>query len=200
MIKNLILDVDGVVIKRGRRFSERFCDEFSVPIEKLMPFFKNEFQQCIVGKSDLKEEIAKYLKDWRWGKSTDELLAYWFEGESEKDERILKAVKTASDEGVNCHLATNNEKYRTLYLWDSLKLKDCFRGIFSSAELGDLKSEPEFWEKVHSRLGKPNKDQITVWDDDRENVRAAESFGFQAKFYDGFESFRNRMSSMGIRT
>ena len=50
-----------MVIEREMRFSQRFSDEFDVPFEKIIPFFKNEFQLCLIGKADLKKELKKYL-------------------------------------------------------------------------------------------------------------------------------------------
>lgn len=193
MIKAIIFDTDGMVINREMYFSQRFSQEFGVPTEKVLPFFKNEFQLCLVGKADLKQELTKYLNQWNWQKSVDNLLSYWFEHESNLNKKVLGSVKTLRGKGVHCYLDTNNEKYRVQYLFENLGLKKFFDGAFSSDELGFLKPQLGFWSAIHERLGKPDKSEVLVWDDDKENVESAKKFGFQSELYSGFDVYENRM-------
>ena len=196
MIKAVIFDTDGMVIHRDVYFSQRFSQEFGVPIEKVLPFFNKDFQLCLVGKADLKKELAKYLNQWDWKKSVDDLLTFWFEHESNLDKKILESVKVLRNSGISCYLDTNNEKYRVQYLFENLELRRLFDGAFSSAELGFLKPQQEFWSTIHEHLGKPNKSEVLVWDDDEENVESAKKFGFHAEFYSGLEAYESRMKSL----
>jgi putative hydrolase of the HAD superfamily len=170
-------------------FSQRFSKEFKVPREKLLPFFENEFQLCLIGKADLKDELKKYLDQWGWEKSIDDLLSYWFINESNLDEKIIKSVNNLRKQGIKCYLDTNNEKYRVQYLIEDLGLKDLFDGVFSSCRLGYKKPQPEFWSAIYNQLGRPNKKEVLVWDDNKENIASAENFGFYAEFYANFEAY-----------
>lgn len=125
-IKAVIFDTDGMIIRSERYFSQRFSDEFDIPMEKILPFFKNEFQLCLVGKADIKTELKKYIKEWGCKKSADDLLAYWFEYESKTDEKMLESIKVLRNNGIKCYLHTNNEKYRVQYLLDKVGLKNFF--------------------------------------------------------------------------
>ncbi|HUW21796.1 MAG TPA: HAD-IA family hydrolase [Candidatus Bathyarchaeia archaeon] len=196
MIKTVIFDTDGMVIHREMYFSQRFSEKFGVPIKKVLPFFKNEFQLCLVNEADLKQELAKYLDQWNWQRSVEDLLSFWFEHESNLDKKLLECVKNLRNRGMRCYLDTNNEKYRVQYLFDNLGLKNFFDAVFSSAELGFLKPQPEFWSAIHKHLGKPNKSEVLVWDDDTENVKSAKSFGFHSEFYSSFDAFQDRMKSL----
>lgn len=193
MIKTVIFDTDGMVIRRQMYFSQRFSNEFRVPAEKITPFFKNEFRLCLAGKADLKEELVKYLEQWNWYKSLDNLLTYWFEHERDIDEKIIESVKTLRNKGIHCYLDTNNEKYRVRYILENLGLGNFFDGVFSSAELGYLKAEQEFWATIYKKLGKPDKTEVLVWDDDEKEVAAARDFGFQAELYTGFDNYEKRL-------
>ena len=198
MINIIILDTDGIVVHREMYFSQRFSQTFGVPPEKVLRFFKNEFQLCLTGKADLKEELSKYTPEWGWTKSVDDLLMFWFENENTIDQKILEHIQTLRKKGVCSYIDTNNEKYRAAYLFDNLGLKQFFDGTFSSAQLGCLKPQQEFWSAIHDALGKPNKADVLVWDDDHEHVEAAKLFGFHAERYSDFDTFTNRMSSFGL--
>jgi len=196
VIKTVIFDADGMVVHREMYFSQRFSREFGVPMEKVLPFFRNEFQLCLVGKADLKQELNKYLNKWNWQESVDDLLLFWFEHESNVDKKMLESVMALRNGGMLCYLETNNEKYRVKYIFENLNLKDFFDGVFSSAELGFLKPQQEFWSAIYDRLGKPDKSGVFVWDDDLENVESARNFGFNAEFYSDFDSYENKMKSL----
>jgi len=196
MIKTVIFDTDGMVVRREMYFSQRFSQEFGVPVEKVLPFFKNEFQLCLVGKADLKHELTKYLSQWNWQKPVNDLLSFWFEHESNVDKKMLASVQALRKKGIHCYLSTNNEKYRVQYLLDTLDLRNFFDGAFSSAELGFLKPQREFWSTIHERLGKPEKSEVLVWDDDKENVESAKNFGFRSELYRDIDSYELRMKAL----
>ncbi|MFH1601970.1 MAG: hypothetical protein ABIB61_03385 [Candidatus Shapirobacteria bacterium] len=65
MKKILLIDADGIVIEpRDRYFSEKFSEEYNVPLEKILPFFKNEYKKASLGKIDLRKALPAYLKRW----------------------------------------------------------------------------------------------------------------------------------------
>jgi putative hydrolase of the HAD superfamily len=193
MIKTIIFDTDGMVIKREMYFSERFSKEFGVPADKVSPFFKKEFKLCLLGKADLKIELSKYLNLWNWKKSVEDLLSFWFEHESDLDKEMLESISALRDRGLQCYLDTNNEKYRVQYILKKLGLEKYFDGFFSSAEIGYIKEQPEFWSEVYRRLNNPDKSEVLVWDDGEENLKTVKDFGFNAELYSDFEVYNKRM-------
>ncbi|MEK7610758.1 MAG: HAD family hydrolase [Patescibacteria group bacterium] len=196
MIKTVLFDVDGVIIHREMYFSQRFCRESGTPMEKVLPFFNNEFRLCLVGQADLKQELAKYLNDWNWKKSVGDLLAFWFEHESDLDKRVLDGVCNLRNRGIRCYLATNNEKYRVQYILGDLGLEKHFDGAISSAEAGFLKPQPEFWSAVHDFLNKPDKTEVLFWDDDTLNVVSSIDFGYHSEVFSGADVFKSKMKSL----
>lgn len=183
MIKVALFDVDNVIIKRREYFSQFLAREYKIPSELVMEFFKNEFKLCSLGKADLKEEIVKYFEKWGWEKSVDDLLRIWFENEKEIDLEVISAVEKLRRKEIKCYLATNQEKYRLNYLWENLKLKNFFDGVFDSCELGYSKSEKEFYQSVLGKLGDIKPEEIVFWDSDEKIVAAANEFGISGRLY-----------------
>lgn len=196
MIKVVLFDADGVVLSPSERFSSRLSKTYDIPMEKIIPFFKNEFERCETGQADIKQELGKYLDSWGWQGTIDDLLAFWFEGKGTINQSVLEDAASLRRQGVKCYLHTNNEKYRVAYMWDTLGLSQAFDGIFSSADLGVLKPDHVFWEKAQAKLESIVPHEVIVWDDDRENVASAAEFGYQAKLYSGFEDYEKEMSHL----
>ena len=203
----LVLDQDGVVIKKTTRFSARLAEEYRVPPEKINEFFKNEFKDCLIGKKDLKESIKKYLPRWGWQGSVEKLLEFWFHGESEINKDVLQLIRLLREKGCLVYVATNNEQYRTAYVKNQLGLAKEFDGFYASAYLHCLKTEKVFYEKV-SELIFANRYQksrtsskiaagdIIYWDDDEENVLGAEMFGWTAQKFISFKDFAKKVSEV----
>lgn len=194
MVKTIIFDADGMVIKRGILPSEKFAKDLNVPLEKITVFFKNDFQLCKTGKADIKEVLKKYLPLWGWKKSADDFLNYWFEYDSVLDPQIIESIKNLRDKGIKCYLATNNEKYRVEYLADALGFKNIFDDIFSSDKIGYQKTQQEFWQKVYEKLGKPDKKSVLCWDDDNKNIKEEKEFGFSAELYTNVNEYKNKIN------
>jgi len=184
MIKALILDADGVVIKDHEYFSVRYKRDFgkSLNDEVITNFFRNEFRKASIGKADLKELLKERFNEWGWKGTFNELLEYWFRGERALDERVLEITKKLRSKGIKVCLASDNEKYRAEYLLNEVGLKSQFDDTFFSCSLGHTKSEPEFFQAVIKKL-KLKPEEIVYFDDDPKNVANAKKVGIDARVY-----------------
>ena len=194
MSKEILLDLDGVVVKgRHKYFSEKLAEEHNIPIDEILPFFKGEYKQAAVGEVDIKEVLPPYLEKWNWQGSVDEFLEYWFEGEREVDQRVMGVVRGLRQDGTRVHLASDNEINRARYLMDEVGLKDEFDRAFFSSELGHTKSNPVFFQKVLRELQAQPADVI-YWDDDPKNIEIANQIGIQGNVYDDFDEFKEKVT------
>jgi putative hydrolase of the HAD superfamily len=198
MTKAILFDADGVVIMPHPYFSKRLQDEFGIPLEKVLPFFLNEFKACAIGKADLKIEIAKYLPEWSWSKPLDELLDIWFLGESTVSEEILDMVDQSRSKEIKCYLVSDNEKYRADYITNEMGLKKHFDGMFFSCNLGCTKSDPRFFEKTMAEL-KLQPGDIMYWDDDLKNVEIAKAEGIDARFYESVDLLKASIAEVSVK-
>jgi putative hydrolase of the HAD superfamily len=194
--KIILLDMDGVVVHRDQVFSIRFSKKYNIPLEKVLLFFKGDFQRCLTGEKDLKTEIPKFFKKWNYEGTLDELLQFWFEGEREINQELLKVVKDARNKGVSVYLATNNEKYRTEYLCEVVGLKNYFDGIYSSAMLGVKKPDTVFYETLLKKIQCINPRNVYFCDDDEENIDGAQKAGLNIHFYKDNKEFEKWVQNL----
>jgi len=123
MIKVVLFDVDGVIVN-AEMWSKQLANDYGINPSIIDTFFKKEFQNCLIGKADLKVSISPYLKKWGWDKSVDDLLEYWFKSEHKIFEPLIIYIQNLRTKGIKCYLATNQEKYRTEYMLDQMKFND----------------------------------------------------------------------------
>lgn len=193
MIKVILFDCNGLLVKRTKRFSQRLAEDFGIPLESTQPFFEGRFLLCETGKADLKQELTTVMAQWGWKESLDKLLKEWFEGESELDRGCIDHIRALRQKGRKCFLCTNSEKYRTDYLWNQLGLKYVLDGFFSSAFVGYLKQDFRYWVRVYYQLANFLKEEILVWDNKSEMVAAAKAFGFRAELFENFKQYQTIM-------
>lgn len=195
MIKAILFDADGVVIPSTERFSEILAREYGISLEKTKPFFTGVFQNCLIGKADLKKELPLYLAGWGWKRPLDEFLDYWFQSEHKIHEPMVQTIYHLRQKGLLCFLATNNEMYRTEYILKVMGLQGTFDGVFSSSALGHLKNQATFYERVFERLPHLQPEDMLLWDDDEINIAKAKEMGLQAEMYRSFEEFQSTMEA-----
>lgn len=187
MVTTLIFDADGVLIN-GEAFADVLARDFAIDAAKEKEFFSTKFQDCLVGKADLKESIAPYLPSFGWRGTADEFLDYWFKAEHSIDEPLMDYVQQLRAAGVTAVLATNQEEYRTKYMLEHMGFKNAFDKIYSSAHVGVKKPAVEFYQHIVDDL-KANKHNVLFWDNDQRNVQGATDYGIKAELYTTYDSF-----------
>lgn len=193
MIKVLLIDADGVVIKAPGFGSEYALKKAGIDPGFAKEFFVGPFLDCERGKKDLKEELIPYLKKWGWSSPVEEFMQQWFDYENVVDENLLMYIQELRKRGLLCYLATSQEKYRFGYIKENMKFEGKFDDFFVSYELGSLKPEVKYFEKVCMQLSTSHeitKDEIVLWDNDARCVEEARLSGFKAKVYTDFEHFK----------
>lgn len=192
MTKAILFDADGVVIN-AEMFSVQYQKEYGVSNDEMLPFFKGDFQKCIVGQADLIEIVKPWLSKWKWKGTAEEFLQFWFRAEHSVDEQVIEVIEKLRKREIKCYLTTNQEKHRAQYLKEQMGFDKFFDGMFLSANIGYKKPDREFYEFILDDLKNKYEirpQEVMFFDDDQKNIDEAKKFGIDAHFYKNFEKFK----------
>lgn len=188
--KYIFFDVDGVLI-HGYHFNHSLRHPWDKDIEADLGisrdgfdqhFFKAYFGEVILGHLDLEEALNKSLPLLKFSGTATDIINYWLEKDSIINDDLFPTVKKLSSiRNVHLYIATNQEKNRATYLWNTLGFKKYFKDIYYSGRLGVTKHSQDFFELINRELGiLPGKDTVIYFDDTPDYLIAAEKAGWQA--------------------
>ncbi|HBO99686.1 MAG: HAD-superfamily hydrolase, subfamily IA, variant 3 [Candidatus Uhrbacteria bacterium GW2011_GWF2_41_16] len=198
MIKAIFFDVDGVLIPNKFLFTDELKKDYGIDVQVMLPFFLGIFHECVIGKADVKEELAHVIQDWGWKGTVDDLMDYWFSKGSKIDEKMIEIVHILSKNGIRCFVATDQEKYRGDHFEKTLGHGQVFEQVFFSAQAGAVKREQMYWDYVFSILNKdasyPILPHETMFiDDDEGKVAAVARYGIPSYLFKDIEQFKIKL-------
>ena len=97
-------------------------------------------------------------------------------------------------QGWRTYLATNQEAHRTEHLLEVVGLGDVVDGHFASCVVGHRKPSPEYYAEVARRVG-GDAAHLVFWDDNRDNVEAAQKAGWTSFCHATVRHFRRVMTA-----
>jgi FMN phosphatase YigB (HAD superfamily) len=173
-----LFDIDGVVNK-SPYFTENYVSEFGTETRLFDDFFQKDFLPTLSNKSDLLEILPKHFVKWKWERNAEEFLEYWFKHDVKIDMELILLIRHYRRLGHKVGIASQQEKYRKIYLLNSCGLADEFDSFYFSCDLGCLKSSNFFYYTIIQNEKQP----IYFWDDTPEVIEKANHCGFQAFLY-----------------
>lgn len=192
MINVILFDADGVLIN-GEMFSVELERKYGISHASTQPFYRGIFQDCLVGKQDLKQAIVPYLKEWGWPKSVQDYLDEWFVFEHKVNQELLDYIHDLRTQGIKCIVATNQEKYRAEYMLDKMGFGGSFDKLYASVHLGAQKPNVMFFERLIADLGEVNREEILFWDNSPTHISGAKQAGIHAELYTTYKDFVEKM-------
>lgn len=200
MIKALMLDVDGVVVRGrpadGARWDYDLEADLGVsPAALQESFFKPHWRDIVLGRAGLRDLLGPVLSQIAPSIEPADFLAYWFANDAAIDEALLAAAGHCRAAGLRVFLCTNQEHERAAHLMDGLGLGAHADGIFYSAALGAMKPEPGFFNRVAGGSGLSPGEMLLI-DDSAANVAAAQGVGWHAVQWTGEAALAGEFSEL----
>jgi putative hydrolase of the HAD superfamily len=192
-IKAVLFDADGVVIFPWR-FARYLDREHGITPAMTQGFFRGVFEDCLLGKADLRDALLPYLSHWGWEGSLEEFITTWFEIENAVDGRVVGVIRDLRRSGYVCGLATSQEQHRAAYMTTVMGFSQIFDWLFFSYQLGCQKPEAAYYERVAELLTLEGQ-HILFWDDAPRNVKAARRCGWNAEVFTDFDDFEKKLST-----
>lgn len=190
----MLWDADGV-LQHGHTDWRRVLDEVGGPgfaqavFDAELPALRGEepFADCLARVVRERGPLPLSVRD---------LLAMW--EETRVDPGAMALVGEVRAAGTPCHLATNQQDHRRTWMLEVLGYTRHFDRFFWSCEVGALKPEPAYFERVLAALGLP-AERVGFVDDSPANVEVARSLGLRAVRHDpagGAEALRAEVGAL----
>ena len=199
---DILFDVDGVLVHgiHAKPAFSRFWDEhLEADFGISRTDFRDQFihkafvSEVLTGRLTLFNALRQVLPTIGYGGDPQDLIDYWMERDAVPTPGLLPYIERLhASPTVRLFIATNQESVRASYLMNVMGLGRYFQGIFSSARLGVLKPDLQFFERIETLLDRPGE-KPTFFDDRQEVVDAARSAGWDAHQFDTPEDVRKSM-------
>ena len=113
-------------------------------------FFSVFWPEILVGVLDLLPTLQTCLDQANIDMPAHRVVDYWFAMDSKVNQEILAHCEALRTAKIMVYLATNQDHLRARYLMKDLNLSAHVAGIFSSAQLGVVKPDPDFYQYITS--------------------------------------------------
>jgi putative hydrolase of the HAD superfamily len=181
MIKAIVFDVDGVLVE-NKVFASVLEREYGISREMTAPFFHGPFEECVLGRAELREALPEFLVKWKWPQGVDEFIRAWFEADARVNRPVLEFIGRMRAGGRRCYIASTQERQRVAYLEKLPAFAGLFDRCFFSCRLGCQKPERRFFDRIVAETGE-SAGGFLLLDDNDENVAGARRAGWNAELY-----------------
>jgi putative hydrolase of the HAD superfamily len=184
------LDVDGVLLDSERggagSWQHAVADRFGVdPSELQRTFFDQSWSEVIVGRRSIEDALGSVIAQNSWPVSVDEFLDCWLEADFWPVAGVVSAAESWSQRGARLALVTNQEHRRAAYVRERLGDLLPIERMVYSAEVGHVKTEPEFFVEATRLLARSDSASTIVFVDDTPiHVEIARRSGWTAVVYE----------------
>lgn len=190
MIKNIILDVGGILFDDSKQNIEKILGK------KCDIIYKNAygkgFNECLLGEKTIKEYINSLtnLKDF-------ESINYILDRKNlRKTYPLIREnfdyIKNLKQKGYRLYLLTNITEESYIYINETINIDMCFDGgIYSYRE--HLIKPNQYIYKLMIDKYELNKEETIFFDDKIKNVEAAKKVGINAFVFESVDDIKNNL-------
>lgn len=193
MIKNIILDVGGVLFDDGKEKFQKILNKDIDEISKLTNIaFGKDFKECMLGK----KSISEYIKELE-GKSNFKALEYilnpkYYDVTFPKIKNTIDYIYKLKENGYKLYLLTNITDASYEYINSSINIDELFDGGAYSFKEHLIKPDHEFYNILIKRYNL-NKEETIFFDDAEKNVKAGNCIGIKSILFKSIEDIKNNI-------
>ncbi len=200
MIKNIIFDLGGVIIKHPANQNEKFISEaFGISIKKASEIWQKHATPLLIGEENSRDFLEKVSKELGLNSDIEALYERWkeyYEGISKDvNKEILSLIKKL------------RKKYKVYLLTDTIDIHDernktrgifdSFDETFKSFEEGIRKPNAGAYTNVLDKIGVKPEESVMV-DDSEENVLSARKLGMRGIVYRNKDLLEKELQDLGV--
>lgn len=89
----VLFDVDGVLAVPSEPFSVVYSRSQGLAYEPFGEFFETAWKDFVIGKRDIKQEIAENVALWQWTDAPEKLLKMWHDVENVQNKPLTKLIE-----------------------------------------------------------------------------------------------------------
>ncbi|MCP4176842.1 MAG: HAD-IA family hydrolase [bacterium] len=178
-ISTILFDADGVIQTTPKTFITQLKSLIQDD-EKADQFLNDIFtteNPFLKSGNNFEKELSIVLKKWNVKTPVDQVLKIWELIHPVPE--IIEEIRNLQENGIKCYLATNQQSYRADYMRSVLNYDEIFDESFYSYQMGTVKPEELYFQKIISKLT-IHSSKILFIDDKLNNITAARKCGIQA--------------------
>ena len=178
-------DFDGVLNVARHAWQDALRAETGLdPAALIDAVFKRDRRALLTGDSDILDRIEGWLATQRTDIAPEDVLEILLEHDNQPDGDLLRMLAQLDRAGMVQVIATNSDARRARYLATDGGWIDRVDEIFASGEMGAMKPDAAYFEKIEDALSL-HPHELLLIDDVEANVDAADKRGWCTWHYKG---------------
>lgn len=191
MIKNIILDVGGILFDDSKKHIENILNKNCDLIYKIA--YGKGFKECLLGQKTVQEHIDSLVT------VTDfEDIKYILAKENLSESYPLIAknfeyIRSLKHRGYKLYLLTNITEESYNYINNVIDINKIFEGGIFSYQEHLVKPNPDIYKLIIDRF-KLNKEETIFFDDKEVNITAAYNEGIKGIIFNSIDDIKNNLN------
>jgi len=182
----ICFDFDGVLVRSrdldgGYVWTKTREQDLGVSADLMGQLFAApHWNEILCGKACFQDRLNFLFRSIDTGCEVEEFISYWLDRDLNWYADALDLLRELRLAGHDLYIATNQERIRSGYLRQRPEVKEYFKDLFTSSELGIAKPDLEFFRVTKASLNLTMGEIPIFIDDDARNVDAATQTGWKA--------------------
>lgn len=198
-MKALIFDIDGVLLDHendiGHMWSEKIENDLIIPRDLIEEIHKDskQWKSLSLGQDKVEEYFKNFVAEHNITRvSAMQLLHYFINNDTRSRNYMFEEVKKLREKNYKLYIATHQVPEKGQRLWFIEDFNKYFLDMFTSYNIGYLKSDVEFFDEVSKIIGIEKSETILI-DDRKKNVDTAIKAGWNGYLYESFDKIKKEL-------